>query len=108
YPAGGGQYSFSRSACGNAAARRGFRANREERPKITVILKLMRDDKTLGITHMATANDQSLDVIFRNARTHSAWLDKPVDESLLKQIHDLAILGPTSANILPMRIVYVK
>ncbi len=51
---------------------------------------------------------QALKTIFTDARTHNAWLDKPVDDALLKQVHELAILGPTSANILPMRIVFVK
>jgi 3-hydroxypropanoate dehydrogenase len=49
-----------------------------------------------------------LDLIFRAARTHSVWLDKPVDDSLLKQVYDLARMGPTSANMCPMRIVFVK
>jgi 3-hydroxypropanoate dehydrogenase len=51
---------------------------------------------------------QALKTIFTEARTHNVWLDKPVDDALLKQVHELAILGPTSANILPMRIVFVK
>ncbi len=57
---------------------------------------------------MATANDESLDLIFRNARTHTAWLDKPVDDALLRKVYDLAKMGPTSANMCPMRVVFVK
>src|SRR5437868_12768918 len=57
---------------------------------------------------MPTATDASLDVIFRQARTHTAWLDKPVEDSLLLQAYDLAKLGPTSANMCPMRMVFVK
>jgi 3-hydroxypropanoate dehydrogenase len=53
-------------------------------------------------------NDDGLDLIFRNARTHSAWLDRPVDDALLRQVYDLAKMGPTSANMCPMRIVFVK
>jgi len=53
------------------------------------------------------AND-GLDLIFRNARTHSAWLNQPVDDALLQQVYDLAKMGPTSANMCPMRIVFVK
>src|SRR5277367_3852992 len=51
---------------------------------------------------------EGLDLIFSNARTHSAWLDKPVDDALLKQVYDLAKMGPTSANMCPMRVVFVK
>ena len=53
-------------------------------------------------------HDDGLDLIFREARTHSAWLDRPVDDSLLKRVYDLARMGPTSANMCPMRIVFVR
>jgi 3-hydroxypropanoate dehydrogenase len=57
---------------------------------------------------MSTASDADLDLVFRTARTHNGWLDKPVDDGLLKQVFDLAKMGPTSANMSPMRIVFVK
>jgi len=57
---------------------------------------------------MLQLNDESLDLIFRKARTHNAWLDKPVDDALLAQVYDLAKMGPTSANMSPMRLVFVK
>jgi 3-hydroxypropanoate dehydrogenase len=57
---------------------------------------------------MSQLNDESLDLIFRKARTHSAWLDQPVDDALLAQAYDLAKMGPTSANMCPLRIVFVK
>lgn len=53
-------------------------------------------------------SNDGLDLIFRNARTHSVWLDKPVPDALLRQVYDLAKLGPTSANMSPMRIVFVQ
>jgi len=53
-------------------------------------------------------SDDGLDLIFRKARTYNAWLNKPVDDALLRQVYDLAKLGPTSANMSPMRIVFVK
>jgi 3-hydroxypropanoate dehydrogenase len=53
-------------------------------------------------------NDEALDLIFRKARTHSAWQPRPVDDGLLQQVYDLAKMGPTSANMCPMRIVFVK
>lgn len=58
--------------------------------------------------HMLQLNEESLDLIFRKARTHSVWLDKPVDDVLLARVYDLAKMGPTSANMCPMRIVFVK
>lgn len=57
---------------------------------------------------MPPLNDESLDLLFRKARTHSVWLDKPVDDALLAQVYDLAKMGPTSANMCPLRVVFVK
>src|SRR5438445_2827137 len=53
-------------------------------------------------------SSDDLDLIFRKARTHNVWLDKPVEDALLKQVYDLAKMGPTSANMCPMRVVFVK
>jgi 3-hydroxypropanoate dehydrogenase len=53
-------------------------------------------------------SDECLDVLFRQARTHNVWLDEPVDDALLRQVYDLAKMGPTSANMCPLRIVFVK
>jgi len=55
-----------------------------------------------------TLGDDGLNLIFRDARTHTAWLDQPVDDALLRQVYDLAKFGPTSANMCPMRIVFVR
>jgi len=57
---------------------------------------------------MPTADNSSLDLIFRQARTHSSWQPKPIDDALLGQVYDLAKFGPTSANMCPMRIVFVR
>lgn len=57
---------------------------------------------------MATQiDDRALDTLFRTARTHTAWSDRPVGEDLLRQVWDLARMGPTSANCSPARIVFV-
>ncbi|MGA8864832.1 MAG: malonic semialdehyde reductase [Gallionella sp.] len=52
--------------------------------------------------------DRSLDIIFRSARTHNAWLDKPVSDTLIRQIYDLMKWAPTSANSSPARFVFVR
>jgi 3-hydroxypropanoate dehydrogenase len=54
------------------------------------------------------ADDKSLDIMFRDARTHSFWQDKPVDDVVLVRAYDLARMAPTSANTCPMRIVFVR
>jgi 3-hydroxypropanoate dehydrogenase len=53
-------------------------------------------------------DDRSLDIIFRAARTHNVWLDKPVSDAQLQQIYDLMKWAPTSANCCPARIVFVR
>ncbi len=53
-------------------------------------------------------DDRSLDIIFREAHTHSNWLDKPVSDALLRQIYDLMKWAPTSANCCPARFVFVR
>jgi 3-hydroxypropanoate dehydrogenase len=57
---------------------------------------------------MAKLLDSALDVLFRNARTHRAWLPEPVPDELIHQMYDLLKLGPTSANCSPARVVFVK
>lgn len=51
---------------------------------------------------------KALDALFLEARTYSYWQDKPVEDALLRQVYDLAKMGPTSANCQPMRIAFVK
>ena len=53
-------------------------------------------------------DEQALNAIFLEAHTHGAWLPKPVDDALLRQIYEIARLGPTSANTNPMRVTFVK
>jgi 3-hydroxypropanoate dehydrogenase len=53
-------------------------------------------------------NDVRMNLILRKARTHSAWLDKPVDDALLRQVYDLAKLGLAAAYVNPLRVVFVK
>ncbi len=52
-------------------------------------------------------NDQSLDTLFREARSQNAWKDEPVGETLVQAIYDLMRWGPTSANCSPARFVFL-
>ena len=49
----------------------------------------------------------AIDQLFRQARTHSAWLAEPVPVELLGKAYELARLGPTSANVSPSRFVFL-
>jgi 3-hydroxypropanoate dehydrogenase len=52
--------------------------------------------------------DEALNQLFREARTYSGWLDKPVTDDLLRRIYDLMKWGPTSANGNPARFVFLR
>jgi 3-hydroxypropanoate dehydrogenase len=41
-------------------------------------------------------SDEALDQLFREARTYSAWLDRPVSDVVLRQLYELLKWGPTS------------
>ena len=46
--------------------------------------------------------------IFTVARTHNAFLDKPVSDKLLHKAIDLAKMGPTSATQSPLRVLFLR
>ena len=52
--------------------------------------------------------DAALDTIFRSARTHNGFLDRPVTDDELRQVYDLMKWGPTSGNSGPGRFVFVR
>jgi 3-hydroxypropanoate dehydrogenase len=49
-----------------------------------------------------------LDAVFRDARTHNAWLDQPVTDDELRTVYDLMKWGPTSANSSPARFLFLR
>lgn len=53
-------------------------------------------------------DQQALDTLFINARTHRAWLDKPVTNGQLREIYELMKWGPTASNSSPTRIAFIK
>ena len=53
-------------------------------------------------------SDAALDQLFRTARTPNAYLDKPVAHEQMDAIWELTKMGPTSANCLPARFVWVE
>ena len=52
--------------------------------------------------------DEALDQLFREARTHHAWLDQPVTDDTLRQLYDVMKWAPTSANGSPARFVFLR
>ncbi|HNX48740.1 MAG TPA: nitroreductase family protein, partial [Thermoanaerobaculaceae bacterium] len=52
--------------------------------------------------------EHAMDIIFRLARTHRKWQDRPVEERTLQEAWELAKMGPTSSNCMPLRVVFVR
>ena len=57
---------------------------------------------------MSILNDADLNLLFLEARTHNAWLARPVEDTLLRRLYETARMAPTTANSQPMRVVFVK
>lgn len=46
--------------------------------------------------------------LFSEARTHNAFLGRPVPDALLVEALDLAKMGPTAANAQPLRVLFLR
>lgn len=57
---------------------------------------------------MAQLDAQALDILFRKARTYSAFRPEPVSEETLHQLFDLMKFGPTSMNCSPARFLFLR
>ena len=63
---------------------------------------------TVHVTQPKQLSSDALALLFNEARTHNAFLDKPVPEELLRRAVDLAKMAPTSANQSPLRVVFLR
>ncbi|WP_394778750.1 malonic semialdehyde reductase [Undibacterium sp.] len=57
---------------------------------------------------LKTLDEDSLDLLFRRARSHNGWLDQPVPDELLERIYELMKMGPTSVNSSPARLLFLR
>lgn len=64
-------------------------------------------DQIEAFAQVEPLSDQTLDQLFRSARTANAWTSRAVPTSLLRELYELAKLGPTSANLSPARFVFL-
>ena len=51
--------------------------------------------------------DQRVKQVFIDGRTHRIFTDKPIEESLIHQLYELAKIAPSASNLCPMRISFV-
>ena len=69
---------------------------------------MQKTSETPSLTARKTPiSEEAFDQLFRDARTHSAWLPEPVPVELLRKVYELARFGPTSANGSPARFVFL-
>ncbi|MDR0278741.1 MAG: malonic semialdehyde reductase [Paucimonas sp.] len=52
-------------------------------------------------------DDDGLDLLFRQGRSHNGWLPRSVDQALLRQLWELVRYAPTAVNGMPARLVFV-
>ena len=45
--------------------------------------------------------DGEIDLILRDARSHYAWTDRQVPDTILRALFEITIQGPTSMNTCP-------
>lgn len=57
---------------------------------------------------MPTLSADALAQLFTEARTHNVWTDRPVSDAEIAALWDLTKMGPTSANCLPARLIFLK
>jgi 3-hydroxypropanoate dehydrogenase len=65
-------------------------------------------DEIIDLKSGRALDERALGTIFTEARTANGFIDRKISHHLLDRALDLALLGPTSANGLPMRIVFVE
>ncbi|MEM1314898.1 MAG: malonic semialdehyde reductase [Pseudomonadota bacterium] len=69
---------------------------------------LAREDVRAVRGRIARADADTLALLLTEARTHYGWQDREVPEALLRELYDIAKMGPTSMNQQPMRLVFVR
>ncbi len=73
-----------------------------------VLLQESRDRIAACRERISRLDENSLDLLFREARTHNAWQEREVSDDQLHEIWDVMKFGATSANTLPARIVFIR
>jgi len=58
-------------------------------------------------SRLAHLDENGIDLILRQARSHYAWTDRPVARDLLESIYEMTAAGATSMNCCPARFVFV-
>ena len=57
---------------------------------------------------MSNVQSPSFPAIFAEGRTHSAFRDEPISDTLLRTVWDIARMGPTAMNMGSLRVLFVR
>ncbi|HEY3675201.1 MAG TPA: malonic semialdehyde reductase [Candidatus Tumulicola sp.] len=80
----------------------------ENSPESDFVLPNPTVDDIIERKSLRALNERALETIFEEARTANGFLRHSIPHEVLDRALELALLGPTSANMLPMRIVFVE
>jgi nitroreductase len=65
-------------------------------------------DEIVNLKAARALDERALRTLFLEARSANGFLPRPVPHDLIERIFELAELGPTSANTLPLRMLFVE
>jgi 3-hydroxypropanoate dehydrogenase len=74
-----------------------------ELPEVTAAV-----DAAISLKQARSLDDDALRSIFLDARSSNGFLPGPLPHELLERVVELAGLGPTSANALPVRYIFIE
>ena len=61
-----------------------------------------------ALAQRAPLGSAAIAQLFTEARTHNAFLDRPVPEALLREALELAKMSATAANSQPLRVIFLR
>src|SRR5450759_2950081 len=111
--AGSRKRRFERGAAWACPAGQSWALFAEEQAAQQIPARILIEAETMAQTlevaaHSTKISSDALDQRFRQARTHSAWLPTRVSLETLREVYELARMGPTSVNSNPARFVFLE
>lgn len=59
-------------------------------------------------TRISQLDPLGLDLLFREARSHKAWQDRPVGDDQIRALFEVVKMGPTTVNSNPARFLFLR
>ncbi|MEQ8332282.1 malonic semialdehyde reductase [Nisaea sp.] len=73
----------------------------------TATLKARTEIEALK-ARISQLDGDSLDLLFRQARTHNTWTELPVPDAMLHDLYEIVKMAPTANNGCPARYLFVR